>query len=147
MSTYFPSGKNLESQRKWYLIDAQGLTLGRLASRVAPILMGKNKPSYTPFLDLGDHVIIVNATQIKLTGNKWDAKVYRRHSGYPGGLKEVRAQKLLATHPERIIELAVRRMLPKTKMGEKMFKKLKVYAGSEHPHQAQVPKPLKLETK
>jgi large subunit ribosomal protein L13 len=109
--------------------------------------MGKNKPSYTPFLDLGDHVIIVNATQIKLTGNKWDAKVYRRHSGYPGGLKEVRAQKLLATHPERIIELAVRRMLPKTKMGEKMFKKLKVYAGSEHPHQAQVPKPLKLETK
>ncbi len=147
MSTYFPSGKDLESQRKWYLVDAQGLTVGRLASRIAPILMGKNKPSYTPFLDVGDHVVIVNAAEVKFTGNKWDEKLYRRHSGYPGGLKEISARKVLATYPERIIEMAVKRMLPKTKMGEKMFKKLKVYAGSEHPHQAQQPEPLKIETR
>jgi large subunit ribosomal protein L13 len=147
MSTYFPSGKNLESQRDWYLVDAQGLTVGRLASRIAPILMGKNKPSYTPFLDTGDHVIIVNADQVKFTGNKLDDKLYRRHSGYPGGFKEITARKMLAKHPERIVELAVKRMLPKTKLGEKMFKKLKVYAGGEHPHQAQTPKSLKLETR
>ena len=147
MSTYFPSGKNLESQRNWYLVDAQGMTVGRLASRIAPILMGKNKPSYTPFLDVGDHVVIINAAQINLTGNKLDAKVYYSHSGYPGGLKEITARKLLAKHPERILELAVRRMLPKTKIGEQMFKKLRVYAGSDHPHQAQMPKSLTFETK
>lgn len=147
MSTYFPSGKNLEAQRAWYLVDARGCTVGRLASRIATILMGKNKPSYTPFLDVGDHVIVINAAEVRFTGNKWDEKLYRRHSGYPGGLKETSARKLLATHPERIIEYAVRRMLPKTKLGEKMFKKLKVYAGSEHPHQAQKPQPLSWQTR
>ncbi|RMG51384.1 MAG: 50S ribosomal protein L13 [Acidobacteria bacterium] len=145
MSTYFPTGKNLESQRKWYLVDAEGLTVGRLASRIAPILMGKNKPTYTPFLDMGDHVIVINAAKVKFTGRKWKAKYYRHHSGYPGGLKEFTAEQILQKHPERLIELAVRRMLPKTKLGRKMFKKLKVYAGSEHPHQAQKPEPLKIE--
>lgn len=147
MSTYFPTGKNFESHRKWYLVDAQGMTVGRLASRIAPILMGKNKPSYTPFLDLGDHVIVINAAQVNFTGNKWDEKLYRRHSGYPGGLKEITARKMLAKHPERVVELAVKRMLPKTRLGEKMFKKLKVYAGPEHPHQAQMPQVLQFETR
>lgn len=147
MSTYFPTGKKVESQRKWYVVDAQGMTVGRLASRIAPILMGKHKPSYTPFLDLGDHVIVINAAQVKFTGNKWNEKLYRRHSGYPGGLKEITARKLLATHPERIIELAVKRMLPKTKLGEKMFKKLKVYAGPDHPHQAQKPQALTMNSR
>lgn len=145
MSTYFPRGKNLESQRKWYLVDAKGLTVGRLASRIAPVLMGKNKPRYTPFLDTGDHVIVINAGGVEFKGNKWDQKLYRRHSGYPGGLKETTALQMRAKHPERIIELAVKRMLPKNKLGRKMFKKLRVYAGSEHPHQAQKPEQLKFE--
>jgi large subunit ribosomal protein L13 len=142
MSTYFPKGKDLESQRKWYVVDAADMTVGRLASRIAPILMGKNKPTYTPFLDMGDHIIVINAEKVNFTGQKWEEKLYRRHSGYPGGLKEITAGQMLAKHPERILEFAVRRMLPKTKMGRQMFKKLKVYSGSEHPHQAQKPEVL-----
>lgn len=144
MQTYVPSGKNLEQSRRWYLVDASGLTVGRLATRVATMLMGKNKPQYTPFLDVGDHVVIVNAEKVVLTGNKWKEKVYRRHSGYPGGLKEISAEKQLQTHPERILEAAVRGMLPKTKLGRKMVKKLKVYVGSDHPHAAQQPERLSL---
>jgi large subunit ribosomal protein L13 len=147
MSTYFPSGRDLESQRKWYLVDAKGLAVGRLASQVAPILMGKHKPSFTPFLDLGDHVIVINAQQVEFTGNKWQAKQYRWHSGYPGGLKETSAQAMLKKHPERIIEWAIKGMLPKTKLGRKMGKKLKVYAGSEHPHEAQQPEALSITTR
>lgn len=142
MKTFVPSGKNLEKQRKWYLIDATGMTVGRLASRVAPLLMGKYKPTYTPFLDLGDHVIVINAANVVFTGQKWRQKVYRWHSGYPGGLKETTARHLMAKHPERVVELAIKGMLPKTPLGRKMARKLKVYAGPEHPHQAQKPEIL-----
>lgn len=145
MSTFVPSGKNLEKDyRKWYLIDATGKTVGRLATRAATVLMGKNKPVYTPYLDVGDHVVIVNAEKVVFTGRKWQDKMYRRHSGFPGGLKETSAQKLLAEHPERVLETAIRGMLPKTKLGRAMGKKLKVYVGSQHPHQAQQPEPLEL---
>jgi len=142
MSTFFPSAKAIE--RKWYVVDAKGQILGRLASRVATVLMGKHKPEYTPFLDTGDHVIVINAAQVRLTGKKEDEKVYRWHSGYPGGLKEITARKLRARHPERLVEWAVWGMLPKTKLGKQMFRKLKVYAGDQHPHQAQKPEPLQL---
>jgi large subunit ribosomal protein L13 len=141
METYVPSGKNLEQNRKWLLIDASGKTVGRLATHTARILMGKTKPTYTPYIDVGDHVIIINAEKVVLTGNKWQDKVYRRHSGYPGGLKEITAQKQLQQHPARILESAIRGMLPKTKLGRAMGKKLKVYVGSEHPHDAQRPEP------
>jgi large subunit ribosomal protein L13 len=144
MQTFVPSGKNLEQGRRWFIIDASGKTVGRLASEAARILMGKNKPTYTPYIDMGDHVIIVNAEKVVFTGNKWQDKVYYRHTGYPGGLKAVTAQKQRDRHPERILESAVRGMLPKTKLGNKMGKKLKVYAGSDHPHQAQQPEPLEL---
>ncbi|HWP42805.1 MAG TPA: 50S ribosomal protein L13 [Blastocatellia bacterium] len=144
MQTFVPSGKNLERERKWFIIDASGKTVGRLASEAARILMGKNKPTYTPFLDVGDHVIIVNAEKVVFTGNKWQDKLYRRHTGYPGGLKEITAQKQRDRHPERILESAIRGMLPKTKLGNKMVKKLKVYAGADHPHRAQQPEPLEL---
>lgn len=142
MKTFVPSGKELERHRKWYLIDATGMTVGRLAARVAPLLMGKHKPTYTPFLDLGDHVIVVNAAKVVFTGQKWRQKVYRWHSGYPGGLKETTARRLMAEHPERIVDLAIKGMLPKTRLGKKMARKLKVYAGPEHPHQAQQPEIL-----
>ena len=142
MQTYIPSGKNLEQDRKWYLIDADGKTVGRLATEAARVLMGKNKPSYTPFIDVGDHVVVINAEKVVFTGNKWQDKVYRHHTGYPGGLREVTAQKQLQKHPERILESAIRGMLPKTKMGRKMGKKLKVYAGTDHPHKAQQPEAL-----
>ena len=142
MQTYVPSGKNLEQTRKWHLVDAEGKTVGRLATHVATVLMGKNKPTYTPYIDVGDHVVIVNAEKVVLTGKKWQDKVYRRHTGYPGGLKEVTAQKQLQQHPARILETAIRGMLPKTKMGRAMAKKLKIYAGSEHPHKAQRPEPV-----
>jgi len=144
MQTFVPSGKNLEQGRRWFIIDASGKTVGRLASEAARILMGKNKPTFTPYIDMGDHVIIVNAEKVVFTGNKWQDKVYYRHTGYPGGLKAVTAQKQRDRHPERILESAVRGMLPKTKLGNKMGKKLKVYAGSDHPHQAQQPEPLEL---
>ena len=144
MQTYIPSGKNLEQDRKWYVIDADGKTVGRLATEAARVLMGKNKPSYTPFIDVGDHVVVINAEKVVFTGNKWQDKVYRHHTGYPGGLREVTAQKQLQKHPERILESAIRGMLPKTKMGRKMGKKLKVYAGTDHPHKAQQPEALEL---
>jgi len=139
MSTYVPSGKNLEQSRKWHIIDANGKTVGRLATEAARILMGKNKPTYTPYIDVGDHVVVVNAEKVVFTGNKWRDKVYRHHTGWPGGLKEITAQKQLQQHPERILESAIRGMLPKNKLGRKMGKKLKVYAGTDHPHQAQQP--------
>lgn len=146
MSTYYPSGKNLEALRKWYVVDATGQTVGRLATRVASILMGKEKPSYTPFLDVGDHVIIVNAEKVVFSGNKWQDKFYRHHTGWPGGLKEIAAGDLLKRHPERILEFAIQGMLPKTKMGRAMAAKLKVYVGPDHPHQAQQPVTLEVKT-
>ena len=139
MSTFVPSGKNLEQSRKWFIIDADGKTVGRLATEAARLLMGKNKPTYTPYIDVGDHVIVINAEKVVFTGNKWQDKVYRHHTGWPGGLKEVTARKQLQQHPERILESAIRGMLPKTKLGRKMGKKLKVYVGADHPHQAQQP--------
>ena len=141
MSTYFP--KQGDIARKWFVVDATGLPLGRLASRVARILIGKENPKYTPFIDTGDHVVVVNAAKVKLTGRKEDQKIYRQHSGYEGGLRETRARIVRQRHPERIVEDAVRGMLPKTKLGEAMYRKLKVYAGPDHPHAAQ--KPSKLE--
>lgn len=137
MKTYM--AKPLEVERKWYVIDASGQTLGRLASEVASILRGKHKPTYTPHVDTGDFVIVINADKVVLTGNKLDQKMYRRHSGYPGGLKEMTYRNLLAKKPEKAIEIAVKGMLPKNRLGRKMFTKLKVYRGSEHPHQAQKP--------
>ena len=142
MKTYLPSVNALE--RKWHVVDADHQILGRLASRLASILMGKEKPGYTDFLDVGDFVIVVNADKIKLTGKKWQQKIYYSHSGYPGGLKKIKAQDLLSRYPERLIENAVKGMLPKNKLGTKMLKKLKVYGGPEHPHQAQKPEPLSL---
>ena len=142
MATYFPSGKGLEQHRQWHVVDADGLTLGRLASEVARILMGKHKPTYTPFLDTGDHVIVINASKVVLKGTKLDDKFYRHHTGWPGGLKEISARKLMAKNPARLVELAIRGMLPKTKLGRAMGSKLKVYAGTEHPHGAQKPAPL-----
>lgn len=136
------SAKPADIQRRWYLLDAEGKVLGRMASRVAAILRGKHKPIYTPHVDTGDHVIVINAAKIRLTGNKLQEKFYARHSGYPGGFKSILASRLLATKPERIIEFAVKGMLPKNKLGRAMFKKLKVYAGPDHPHQAQQPTPL-----
>ncbi len=132
-----------EIERRWFVVDATDETLGRLASRIAPVLEGKHKPTYTPFIDTGDHVVVVNAAKVKLTGRKEDQKIYRQHSGYEGGLRETRARLVRQRHPERLVEDAVRGMLPKTKLGEAMFRKLKVYAGPDHPHTAQ--KPSKLE--
>ncbi|MEJ7608711.1 MAG: 50S ribosomal protein L13 [Bryobacteraceae bacterium] len=137
MSTTFPSMNNMP--RTWYVIDAQDATLGRLASKAAMLLMGKNKPIYTPFLDTGDHVVVINAEKVRLTGQKEEQKIYRRHSGYPGGLKEVKARKMRQTRPERMLELAIQGMLPKSKLGKQMYRKLNVYAGPKHPHQAQKP--------
>jgi len=140
MSTPFPSAK--EITRSWHVIDADGAVLGRLASKTAKILMGKHKAGFTPFLDTGDHVIVINADKVRLTGSKETDKVYRSHSGYPGGLRETSARKMRAVRPIRMIELAVSGMLPKTKLGKQMYRKLKVYAGPKHPHQAQKPAPL-----
>ena len=137
MKTQFPSEG--EIVRQWHVVDADGQVLGRVASKAAMILMGKHKPTYTTFLDTGDHVIVINAEKIRLTGRKEAQKVYRRHSGYPGGLSEVGAAKLRATHPTKILEQAIAGMLPKTKLGKQMYRKLKVYAGPKHPHQAQKP--------
>ena len=137
MKTYIPSQNELT--RRWHLIDANSRVLGRIATVAAKLLQGKHKPRYTPFLDTGDHVIIVNAEQIKLTGRKTEQKLYRRHSGYPGGLTETRAKSLLQDKPTRVVEQDVRGMLPKTKLGNAMYRKLKVYAGPEHPHSAQQP--------
>lgn len=137
MNTQFPT-KN-EIPRNWHVLDAEGVVLGRLASKAAMILMGKTKPIYTPFIDTGDHVIVINAEKVKLTGAKEEQKIYRRHSGFPGGLSEIQAKKVRATRPIRMVEQAIAGMLPKTKMGKQMYRKLNVYAGDKHPHQAQKP--------
>ena len=131
-----------EVESKWYVVDASGCVLGRLASFVATRLRGKHKPVYTPHVDTGDHIVVINADKIALTGRKWDEKLYYRHSGYVGGLKSITAKKLLEKRPEDLVMHAVRGMLPKNRLGRKMFKKLKVYAGSEHPHVAQKPETL-----
>lgn len=133
-----------EIQREWVLVDAEGQTLGRLASRIAAILRGKHKPIFAPWLDCGDYVIVVNAGKIKVTGNRMDSKVYYRHSGYVGGLKSVTLRRQLEKHPERVLAAAVKGMLPNNRLGRKMAKKLKLYAGSDHPHAAQRPKKLEL---
>jgi len=143
MSTHFPSGAGLADKRKWYVVDAAGQTVGRLATEVAMVLSGKRSPQWTPFLDMGDHVIVINARKAVFKGSKPSQKVYRHHTLYPGGLREISVRDQFAKHPERVIELAVRGMLPKTKLGKAMGKKLKVYADETHPHQAQQPKPLK----
>ncbi|MCP3979072.1 MAG: 50S ribosomal protein L13 [bacterium] len=142
MKTYVP--KQGEVQREWWLVDANGLTLGRLATAVATRLRGKHKPMYTPFLDTGDHVVVINAEKVVLSGNKLQDKKYRKHSGYPGGLHEVTAGKLQQRYPERLIEFAVKGMLPKGPLGRRMVKKMKVYAGDKHPHEAQRPVQLEL---
>jgi large subunit ribosomal protein L13 len=142
MSTYFP--KAGEIVRKWYVVDASEQTLGRLASQVARILMGKENPKYTPFLDTGDHVIVINAEKIKTSGVKSEQKVYHRYTGYPGGLRTEDFNKLIVRKPEMIIEQAILRMLPKSKLGRQMIGKLNVYRGDKHPHEAQKPEELAL---
>ena len=139
-STFMANAGNVT--RKWYIVDAEGKTLGRLAAGVAEVLSGKNKPTYTPHVDTGDFVIVINAEKVKMTGNKLQQKTYERYSGYPGGLRVVNARTLLASKPEEVIKLSVRGMLPKNALGRKMLKKLKVYKGNEHPHKAQMPEML-----
>ena len=140
MATYIPSPGQIES--RWHLLDADGEVLGRLASRAAMLLMGKHKPDYTPFLATGDHVVVINAAKVRLTGNKEQDKIYRRYSGYPGGLKEITAAKLRASRPERMVEEAIAGMLPKNKLGKQIARHLRVYRGAQHPHAGQNPKPL-----
>ena len=137
MKTVIPSGVNIP--RKWHVVDAEEAILGRLASKAALILMGKHKATYTPYIDMGDHVIVVNAEKVKLTGAKEEQKLYRNHSGYPGGLRDVSARKVRATRPVRMVEEAIQGMLPKNKLGKQMYRKLQVYAGPQHPHEAQKP--------
>lgn len=137
MSTEFPSKNDI--RRGWHMIDADGAVLGKLASKAAMVLMGKHKPSYTPFLDTGDHVVVINAAKVKLTGRKDEQKIYRHFTGYPGGLVERDVKQVRATRPARMVEDAIFGMLPKTKLGKQMYRKLKVYAGDRHPHQAQQP--------
>lgn len=140
--TQSPSPADVE--RSWFVVDAAGKVLGRVASQVAHVLRGKHKPIYAPHVDTGDFVIIVNAEQVELSGRKRDVKRYYRHSGYPGGIRSVTAGRLLQTHPERVLEGAIRGMLPKNPLGRKMLRKLKVYAGEKHPHAAQQPQPLEI---
>jgi large subunit ribosomal protein L13 len=147
MSTYFPSGKDLADNRKWFVVDAKGKTVGRLATEVARILSGKNNPQFTPFLDMGDNVVVVNARHAIFKGSKNDQKVYRYHTLYPGGLRETSVKDMQNEKPERVIELAVRGMLPKTKLGKAMGKKLHVYADADHRHAAQQPETIEIETK
>src|SRR6476659_11074272 len=144
MSTYFPSGKELAGRRKWYVVDASGQTVGHLASEVASILSVKRSREWTPFMDMGDHVIVINARRAVLKGNKVEQKVYRHHTLYPGGMRTVTAKEMLNKRPERVIELAIKGMLPKTKLGRAMAKKLKIYADAEHPHSAQQPQVFEL---
>jgi large subunit ribosomal protein L13 len=142
MSTEFPSKNGIS--RNWHVVDARDVVLGKLASKTAMLLMGKTKPSYTPFLDTGDHVIVINADKVRLTGRKEDNKVYRHFTGYPGGLVEKSFKRVRAERPVRIVEQAVQGMLPKTKLGKQMYRKLKVYAGDRHPHAAQKPAALEI---
>ncbi len=138
------SAKKEEIERIWYIVDAQDKVLGRLASEVAKILRGKHKPIYTPHVDTGDHVVVINADKVRFTGDKLDKKIYYRHSGYPGGIKSATAREMMKKKPATVIEKAVRGMLPKNRLGRAMFTKLKVYTGSDHPHKAQKPIPLEL---
>ncbi|MDO6460590.1 50S ribosomal protein L13 [Granulosicoccaceae sp. 1_MG-2023] len=138
------SAKPAEVTRQWYVIDAEGKTLGRLSTEVARRLRGKHKPTYTPHVDTGDHIVIINAEKVRVTGNKAKDKMYHRHTGYIGGLKSVSFEKMQQQAPERIIEIAVKGMLPKTPLGRAMFRKLRVYAGAEHQHAAQQPQPLEI---
>jgi large subunit ribosomal protein L13 len=142
MKSYMATPQTAE--RDWYVVDAQGKTLGRLASEIASVLRGKNKPTFTPYVDAGDFVVVVNAEKVHLTGRKLDQKMYWRHSGYPGGIRGVTARKMLDTKPEQVLRIAVKGMLPKNTLGRNLLKKLKIYAGGEHPHEAQQPKPLEL---
>jgi large subunit ribosomal protein L13 len=141
MSTFVPSGKDVS--RKWYLVDASGQTLGRLATKAASVLSGKTNPQYVPYIDVGDHVIVINAEKVRLTGLKSQSKIYRRYTGFPGGLREESFTRLLNRRPEKILEEAIKGMLPKTKLGRQMGTKLKVYRGDKHPHAAQQPVELK----
>lgn len=136
--------KTSDIEREWFVVDAAGETLGRLASDVARILRGKHKPTYTPHLDVGDYVVIVNADKIAVTGNKMDDKIYYRHTGYPGGIRSATLREQLGRHPTFAVKAAIRGMLPKNRLGRRMLRKLKVYAGPDHPHEAQQPKPLEL---
>lgn len=138
--TYIPKAEDVA--RDWYIIDADGQNLGRLASKIATVILGKHKPNYTPGVNTGDYVIVINAERISVTGSKLDDKYYYRHSGYPGGFKQISLRDQLAKHPRRVVESAVRGMLPHNRFGRKLFKNLKVYAGQNHPHEAQQPKPL-----
>jgi len=147
MSTYFPSGKGLADSRKWFVVDARGKTVGRLATEVARIISGKNNPAWTPFMDMGDHCVVINARHAIFKGSKNDQKMYRRHTLYPGGLRETSVKDMFETKPEKVIELAVKGMLPKTKLGKAMAKKLKVYADADHRHTAQKPESVTIETK
>ncbi len=142
MPTYIPKADALE--RRWFVIDASGKVLGKVATKAADVLTGKRKPIYTPFLDTGDHVVVVNADRVVLTGRKEEGKLYRHHTGYMGGLRTRTAREVRRQHPVRLLEEAIRGMLPKTKLGRAMFLKLKVYGGEKHPHQAQKPQPLTL---
>ena len=142
MNSFMANAQNI--QRKWYVVDAEGMVLGRLATQVASILRGKHKPTYTPHVDTGDYVIILNADKVMLTGNKLDQKIYYRHTGYPGGLRETTARNMIAKKPEFVVQEAIRGMLPHNSLGRAMIKKLKVYAGATHEHQAQQPEELKL---
>ena len=143
MSTFIASAERIAAERRWHVIDAEGQVLGRIATVAARLLQGKHKAAYTPFLDTGDHVVVINAAKVKLTGRKEDQKIYRQHSGFEGGLREERARLVRQRRPEKLVEDAVHGMLPKTTLGQAMYRKLKVYAGPDHPHAAQ--KPSKLE--
>ena len=142
MSTFVPSGKDID--RKWFVMDASGQTLGRLATKAASVLSGKLNPRYVPYIDMGDHVIVINAEKVRLTGVKAESKLYRRYTGFPGGLREESYTRLLQRKPEMILEQAIKGMLPKSKMGRQMATKLKVYRGDQHPHQAQMPVEMKI---
>jgi large subunit ribosomal protein L13 len=141
---YTYSAKTSDNPDKWYVVDAEGAVLGRLASRVAARLRGKHSPLFTPHADMGDSIIVINAEKIAMTGSKWQKKIYYRHTGYIGGIKQTTAEQLKAKRPEDLVRFAVRGMLPKNRLGRKLFKKLKVYSGSDHPHTAQQPEPLAL---
>lgn len=144
MKKYTFSAKNSDNQGKWFVINAEDAVLGRLATTVASHLRGKHNPSFTPHVDTGDWVVVINAEKVALTGRKWDQKLYHRHSGYIGGLTSISARKLMEKRPEDLVRFAVKGMLPKNRLGRKLFKKLKVYAGNEHPHEAQQPETLTL---
>lgn len=147
MSTFYPSGKDLAANRKWYVVDAANKPVGRIATEIARVLSGKNNPAYTPFLDMGDHVVVINARQAFFKGSRAEQKTYYHHTLYPGGLRSINVKDQFAQHPERVIELAVKGMLPKNKLGKAMAKKLHVYADTTTRHDAQNPQPLEIKTK